>query len=103
MAATFGTYGTKVSKVEYDRLVSEWCAAGRRAFSQKSGGNGLTVAELISVYWKHAKRYYVKNGKPTDEQACIKIALRFLKKGCGHTQAAVFWSAGNPGFAADDD
>ena len=85
-----GPHGTKASKAEYDRLVGEWCAAGRPAFALPTAGDGLTVAELIAVYWKHAQGYYVKNGQPTDELAGIKIALRFLKQAYGHTPAAVF-------------
>jgi hypothetical protein len=60
-----GPYGTKASKVEYDRLVGEWIAAGRpsRPPSQTSD---ITVVELAAAYRKYARGYYQKDGKPTD-------------------------------------
>ena len=58
-----GPYGSQQSRAEYERLVGEWLAGGRslaqtRRFVQ-------TVTEVISPYWRFAKGYYVKNGRPT--------------------------------------
>ena len=72
-----GPHGTKASKLEYDRLIGEWLANGRTL--PTGPGDVMTVAKLAAAYWKFAKTYYVKNGKPTDEQACLKVALRHLK------------------------
>ena len=63
-----GPHGTKASKLDYDRLVAEWLAAGRLSAPLGQAFTGLTIVELISAYWKFAKGYYVKNGKPTSEQ-----------------------------------
>ena len=73
-----GPHGTKTSKAEYDRLVGEWLTNGRRLPVQ--GPAALSVSELIEAYWRFAKSYYVKNGKPTDEQASIKIALKHTRR-----------------------
>ena len=75
-----GPYDSKASKLEYDRLVGEWLANGR---SLKIADKVLTITELIAKYWKHAKGYYVKNGKPTDELPGLKIALQLVRANYG--------------------
>jgi hypothetical protein len=45
---------------------------------------------LIIRYWRYAKTYYVKNGKPTSETYAIKLALRFVRGLYGTTPAAEF-------------
>ena len=84
-----GPWKSKASLVEYDRLVGEWLAAGRpaRLFDAESS---ISISELCLQYWKFAKQYYVKNGKPTGTQAGIKVAIRFLRKSYGHTNASEF-------------
>src|SRR5215475_7168736 len=75
-----GPFGSKASKVKYDRLVTEWLAAGRRPLIGAIGGS-ITVVELAAAYWRHARSYYRKDGKPTRTQERIKFALRLLKVG----------------------
>ena len=70
-----GPHGTKASKLEYDRLVAEWLAAGRPTHVQAHCGE-ITLSEVMAAYWRHVKRRYVKNGRPTSEQHCIRSALR---------------------------
>lgn len=41
-------------------------------------------------YWTFAQGYYVKNGKPTDEIACIKAALRLWRRHFGGLPAREF-------------
>jgi len=48
------------------------------------------VQPLILAYWRFAKGYYVKDGKPTKELACMRYALRPLRKLYGTTRAAEF-------------
>ncbi len=84
-----GPHGTKASKVEYDRLVHEWLAAGRHA-AKASGDDSPTVSVVIASYWRHAKAYYVKNGKETSEVGAIRNAVRPLKELYGKTPAAEF-------------
>ena len=54
------------------------------------GAAPISVAELILAYWKHAERYYRKNGKPTSEQSAIKRALTVVNKLYGGTPAVEF-------------
>ena len=84
-----GPHGTRTSRREYDRLIAEWLANGRRL----PGGaeqEGVSVAELLAGYWQYPKGYYRKNGEATDTLSHVKVALRFLKAGYSHTQAADF-------------
>jgi hypothetical protein len=72
-----GKYKSKKSRDEYDRLVGQWQANGRRlpAALRPTGGE-ISVVELIDAYWQHAKQYYVKDGRPTSEQYCFRSATR---------------------------
>ena len=51
---------------------------------------GLTVNELVLLYIKHAKSYYVKDGKPSDEFQCIASAVRPLVNLAGETLVSEF-------------
>jgi integrase len=85
-----GPHDTKASKLDYDRLVAEWLAAGRLSAPLQQLNSGLTINELISAYWKFAKGYYIKNGKPTSEQGGIHWALKPLRELYGKTSAEEF-------------
>lgn len=73
-----GPYGTKTSRLEYDRGIGEWLANGRRLPTKRDEIASITVAELCASYLRFAKSYYVKNGNETDEVPGIKAAIRFL-------------------------
>ena len=78
-----GPHGTKASKLEYDRLVTEWLAAGRPTIPDSS--SDFAVTELCARYWRFAKQYYRKGGKGTSELDNIKYALRPVKELYGKT------------------
>lgn len=80
-----GPYGSPESHEEYERLIAEWRV--RQAEAARAGGanrgavnNRLTINALILAYLKFAEGYYVKDGKPTQELADMKYALRPLRK-----------------------
>ncbi|MEX0586671.1 MAG: site-specific integrase, partial [Pirellulales bacterium] len=73
-----GPHDSKASRLEYDRLVGEWTAAGRPAHGL-SQSTDITVVELIARYWTFAKGYYRKNGRPTGTLRFIRHALRPLR------------------------
>lgn len=79
-----GPFGSAGSRKKYDQLIREYLAAGRTVTRQP------TVTELIAAFWKHAERYYVKNGKPTSEIPLHRIALRELKSSYGRELAEEF-------------
>ncbi|MBX3413902.1 MAG: tyrosine-type recombinase/integrase [Pirellulales bacterium] len=83
-----GPWGSKVSRLEYDRVVSEWLQNGRCL--PRVDVSAVTVTEVIAAYWTFASGYYVKHGKPTDELACIRVSLRFVRQLYGHTPASEF-------------
>ena len=85
-----GKYGTDASRAEYDRLIAEWLVNGRRLPRVREDITDYTITEVLAAYWKHAERYYVKDGRPTSEIACIKQAVRPLKRLYGHTPASDF-------------
>jgi len=82
-----GRWQSRISRIEYDRLVCEWLAADRRIPERSSG---LYVVEFIAAYWKFARSYYVKNGSPSGSIPGIRVALRLLRETYGHTPAAEF-------------
>ncbi|WP_406699153.1 site-specific integrase [Singulisphaera sp. Ch08] len=88
-----GPHGTKTSKAEYDRLVGEWLAHGRRLPSASAAQADLTVNELLLAYWNHAEAHYTRDGKPTRHLANIRDAIRPLRALYGHTRAADFGAA----------
>ena len=56
-----GKWNSKVSRVEYDRLIGEWLAGGRCLLQ-----NGdLTINEVALSYWRFAKQHYRNGNRPT--------------------------------------
>ena len=70
-----GKHGSPESRAKYDEVVAEWLRDNREGHKHR-----LTIGELSLQYMAHAGMYYRKNGKPTSEISCIKIALRFLNR-----------------------
>lgn len=84
-----GPHGSVVSQREYDRLIHEWLAAGRR-LATEANVESITVSVVIANYWRFAQGYYIKNGKPTSEVAAIKNAVRPLRELYGTLAATEF-------------
>jgi integrase len=84
-----GRYGSPASRAEYDRLLGEWLANGRRLPATPPRA-ALSVNEVILTYLGHADAYYRKNGQPTKEPGNIRLAMRPLRKLYGHTPAEGF-------------
>lgn len=80
-----GKWNTKASRTEYDRLVAEWIASGRR-FTSRTAAPDRTVAEVALAYLKHAKGYYA----PGPYLNTIKAALRPMRTLYGRTPAGDF-------------
>lgn len=85
-----GKFGSEESRREYDRLIAEWLAAGRR-LPAGTAGDGLTINELLLSYWRWAEKTYRDgDGAPTRELDNLKDALRPLRKLYGDADAARF-------------
>ena len=85
-----GPHGTKVSRIEYDRLIAEWLVGGRNIATGAREDEGLTVTEITARYWQFARRYYQKDGKPTSSLDGVKQSLRPLKRLYGKTPGKDF-------------
>ncbi len=73
-----GKYASLESRDKYNRLVSEWIAAGRQL---PVAPVALTIAELVNAYRKHALVYYRRpDGTPTGEASRIVRELSPLTK-----------------------
>jgi len=84
-----GPWKSKASRVEYDRLIGEWLAAGRPT-AEAGLQCDITVAEVCRRYKQFAEGYYQKNGEPTDTIFGVKVAARWLREHYGHTRAVDF-------------
>ena len=84
-----GPWKSKTSQIDYDRLVTEWIAAGRPRIAPQLPSR-RTVSELILAFWEHAQTYCVKHGRATGSADNFKIPLRFLRKLYGHRPASEF-------------
>ena len=80
-----GPHGSAASRHEYDRLIAEWLAAGRRVPSAEELGS-TTIVEMLARYWPFAETHYRdKNGRPSKELDNIRYAIRPLKRLYGPT------------------
>ncbi len=82
-----GPHGTKASKLQYDRLITEWLSSGRSA-SYGAPEQSYTVVEMLADYLKYAKAYY--GDGPRSTTAAMKYAVRPLLELYGRTPAADF-------------
>jgi integrase len=80
-----GPWGSKAARVEYDRVVSEWLAAGRQL------PHAPTVAQIIAAFWDFAQKYYRRpDGSTTTEIDNYRQAFRPLRRLYGRIPAADF-------------
>ena len=71
-----GVYGTAKSQAEYQRVIAEWLANGRRL---PVDSTGLLVGELIHEFQEEKRHEYLgPDGRPNTEFKHIKRALKTL-------------------------
>jgi integrase len=80
-----GPYGSTASKIEYDRIVVEWLAAGRHLPIRSPETSDLTVVEMLARFRSFALKHYRKNGRPTGEWENIERAIEPVKRLYGRT------------------
>jgi integrase len=80
-----GPWNTKASKIEYDRIISEWLAAGRQLPTANSETSDLTIVEVLARYKHFALQHYQKDGVSTGEWNNIALAIGPLKHLYGRT------------------
>lgn len=87
-----GAYDSPENKEKYARLIAEHFGNGHcAAVDSEKEQAAATINELILRYWtEHVEGYYVKDGKPSDRQYHIRLALAPLRKLYGRTLAKDF-------------
>lgn len=80
-----GKFGSPAARGEYERLIAEWLASGRRAPQDE-----VAVNDLILGFLDHAAAYYKDVGPSSGELGGIKDALKVVKRLYGRTPAATF-------------
>lgn len=82
-----GRHGTPASRAEYDRLIAEWLANGRRSAGQVD----LSVDEVLLAFWRHAESHYkAPDDSTTNELLNFRHALKPLRALYGKTPASSF-------------
>lgn len=84
-----GPYKSKASRLEYDRLIGEWLAGGRRLAAPDRACE-KTVNEVLAAFILHADQHYRKNGQPTGEAQNYVYALAYVRRLYGHLPATEF-------------
>jgi integrase len=79
-----GEFNTPESRAEYDRIINEWLARGRRIAETGTGTDGMLVKELILGYHGHLV------ATMPDEVSRAKLALKPVRDMYGNTPADKF-------------
>jgi integrase len=87
-----GRYGTPESKALYARFIGDLPKADEQTrVSEPAPGTMILVAELVSLFFDHASRFYVDpDGAPTGHHITIRSVLRPLDDTFGHLPAPEF-------------
>ncbi len=84
-----GPFRSKASRIEYDRLIGEWLANGRR-LAQPDRSSEVTVNRVLAAFIDHAEQHYRKNGQPTGEAQNFVYALAHVRRLYGQRPATEF-------------
>jgi integrase len=84
-----GPYGTKASKIEYDKLICEWLAAGRPVFAVPAR-DAISVKTILAKWWIHAQKFYRKHGRATGTAENFKPVIALVRSLYANTPATDF-------------
>ncbi len=87
-----GIFGTPKAKANYDRLIAEWLANGRRPFNEPEVKAATrSVNEVLLAFFEHAQCHYrLPDGTQTSEVREFRHSLRPVRELYGLTPAAEF-------------
>ena len=86
-----GEFQSEESKREYDRLIQEWLAGGRRLIKTADAEVSCCINDIAAAYDEWAEGYYRKaDGSPTQEIITLRQALKPLILLYGDTPAKNF-------------
>lgn len=86
-----GLYGSPESHTEYDRLIAEYLANGRKLLVRET--RTVSINELLLDYLAFAEEYYQTEGVRTHEYDEVRYAVRELARLYGLTGANAFGPA----------
>ena len=77
-----GPHGCEESRAEYDRVIAEWLASGRRFESAAPTVEWPTISvnEVLLAFLDFAERYFRDGNEVSKEVVNFKLALRPLKQ-----------------------
>jgi integrase len=84
-----GKHGTIESRLKYSEIIARH-AGGLPVVEKPAVVASMSVNGLVLAYMRHAETYYLKNGKPTSEIDCYKMANRPLVDLYGDTRVSGF-------------
>ncbi len=87
-----GVHGTPESKTKYQDIVRRLMADQAKVEMEHTTKwyTDITLAELAAQYLRHVRAYYVKDGKPTSQQAGIKAIIDIVLAKYTYLEAAKF-------------
>jgi integrase len=87
-----GVHGTPESKAKYQDIVRRHMADRAKVEMEQSTNwhTDITLAELAANYLQHVRAYYVKDGKPTSQQAGIKAVIDIALEKYAYLEAVKF-------------
>ncbi len=86
-----GKHNSEESLQRYQELLAQYLLVGGESQDPAPPlKSPITIGELILRYYRFARRHYVRNGKPTDEVAAIRTALRRLRQPYGKLSVESF-------------
>lgn len=71
-----GPFGSPESLRKYGQLLAGQTAAPPKQNPVEQEEADRPLIEVLAAYWAFAKDYYVKSGKPTNEQDALKLVIR---------------------------
>ena len=84
-----GAWQSPESYAKYATLLAEWKRRGT-VDPPATGDASPAIGDLAFTYLEHARRYYVKNGRPTSQVELVEAALKTLNEHYRATPVADF-------------
>ena len=83
-----GKYGSRIAKQQYDTVIAEWLSQNRSRPNREP--EFTSVNDVLLAWVRHAKAFYVKAGKQTEEVGHAKRIARTVKSMYGKLPASTF-------------
>lgn len=88
-----GRHGSPESQKQYHDLLARWTVSKSLEATPAAPKDDIRIAELLKAYLEWAKKYYVKNGRPTGELSNMRHAMAPLSALFAERRVADFSTA----------